>query len=251
MTTRACGWLSVRAMAVARPTMPPPTIAMSADWITAPRIPQRPDADGALACLTLELRHSRMGAVLVLLGGAATGPARAFHQAVPDDGHRALARDHVPALGGHDALDDRIARPLGELAAGPAERDGGDGLALGAVGAGPYGAIHAIERHQAPARVADGHADPDVHLPRLVDCALHDPVRLCERERHVKPPVRGRGIATMPARSDVPAPRSTRETSWPRRRDSRSRPARRRMPRARTPWPCGGRCMWQWKLSVC
>src|SRR5204863_2997045 len=101
------------------------------------------------ARLPLDLRHARPRAVLVLLGGAAADAAGAFDDAVADDGHRALADDHVPALGRGDALDDRAPGALLELAAGAPERDRGDGLPLGAIGAGPDGAIHAVEGDEA------------------------------------------------------------------------------------------------------
>src|SRR6266536_3173506 len=159
---------------VAEPVAPPPPS------MTGPArlAPNRRERSG------LELGDTRAGAILVLLGSPAAGSARALHHAIPDDRHRALAWNHVPALGGHDALDDGTARPLCELAAGSPEGDGGDGLALGAVGPGPDGAVHAIEGHQTPARIADGHADPDVELLRLVDRALHNPVRFREGESH-------------------------------------------------------------------
>ncbi len=63
-----------------------------------------------------ELRDGRFRNVLVLLGGPATDAARAVDHAVADDRHRALARDHVAALGRDDALDDGTAGPLGQLA---------------------------------------------------------------------------------------------------------------------------------------
>src|SRR5262245_65874786 len=82
---------------------------------------------------TLELRHRRLRHVLVLLRGATAHAARALDHAVSDDRHGAHARDHVAALGRDDALDDRRAGALGELAAGAAESDRRDGLALRAV----------------------------------------------------------------------------------------------------------------------
>src|SRR5882672_2713178 len=102
---------------------------------------------------SLELGHARARAVLVLLRGATSDAARAFHHAVADDGHRALAGNHVPALGRGDALDDRAPRAFGELAAGPPEGRRRDGFALRAIGAGPDRAVHAIEGHQAPAGI--------------------------------------------------------------------------------------------------
>src|SRR6266436_5374796 len=49
-SSRRRGWASVRASAVARPTMPPPTTARSALWVTAERIPSlgQLEHDGAV-----------------------------------------------------------------------------------------------------------------------------------------------------------------------------------------------------------
>src|SRR6266436_897216 len=49
-SSRRRGWASVRASAVARPTMPPPTTATSALWVTAERIPSlgQLEHDGAV-----------------------------------------------------------------------------------------------------------------------------------------------------------------------------------------------------------
>src|ERR1700730_13099761 len=138
----------------------------------------------------LELRDTRTGAVLVLLGRSAARSARAFDDAIADDWHRALARDHVPALRRHDVLDDGAAGALGKLSTGTPEGDRRDRFALGAVGAGPDRSVHPIEGDQAPARIADGRADLDVQLFGLVERPLHDPVRFRERESHVEPPVR-------------------------------------------------------------
>src|SRR4030095_6853717 len=133
----------------------------------------------------LELGDARAGAVLVLLARAAAHAARALGHALPDDRHAALARDHVAPLRRGNALDNGTARALGELAARPGEGDGGDGLALAAVHAGPDGAVHPAEDDQTAARVAHRDADPDVHFLGFVECALHDLVRLSERQRHV------------------------------------------------------------------
>src|SRR5947207_9067276 len=133
----------------------------------------------------LQFCDARARAVLVLLGGPAADAARAVHHAATDDGYGALARDHVAALGGSDALDDRAPGALLELAARTRERDGGDRLALRAVRAGPDRAVHAVEGHQASAAVAHRHADLDAHLPGFVDCALHDRVGFREGQRHV------------------------------------------------------------------
>src|SRR5437899_1954146 len=84
----------------------------------------------AAASLLLELRDSRLRHVLVLLRCPAANPARALDHAVLDDRHGAHTRDHVAALGSDDALDDRRAGALGQLAAGAPEGGRGDGLAL-------------------------------------------------------------------------------------------------------------------------
>src|SRR5262249_49507890 len=124
-------------------------------------------------------------AVLVLLSRPAPDAAGAFGDAVPDDGHGALARNHVPPFGGGDALDDRTSRPLGQLTARPREAGRGDGLALRAVDAGPDGAVHAVEGDQASASVAHGHADLDVEFARLVESGLYDAIGVGEGESHV------------------------------------------------------------------
>src|SRR5262245_40122488 len=62
---------------------------------------------------SLQLGDTRARAVLVLLGRAAADAAGAFHHAAANDGHRALARDHMSSLGRGDTLDDRTSRPLG------------------------------------------------------------------------------------------------------------------------------------------
>src|SRR4029453_19597224 len=95
---------------------------------------------------------------------AAADAAGAVHHAVADDGHGTQARDHVPAFGGGDPLDDRATGALGQLAAGAPEGDRRDGLALAAVDAGPDGVVHAVEGHQAPASVPHRHADAVFHL---------------------------------------------------------------------------------------
>src|SRR5262245_61668796 len=91
---------------------------------------------------TSKLGNAGDGAVLVLLGGPAANAAAAFRDTVPDDRHRALARDHVPTLGRHDALDDRTRGALHELAARPGEGHRRNGLALGTVDARPDRAVH-------------------------------------------------------------------------------------------------------------
>src|SRR5437667_4196658 len=149
----------------------------------------------------LQFRDARARAVLVLLCGPAADAARAVHPAAADDGYRALARNHVPTLGGGDALDDRAPRALLELAARARERDGGDGLALRAVDAPPDRVVHAVERHQASTRIAHGDADLDVHLPGLVDCALHDCVGFREGQRHEWPPVQDVSFQGLPKAS--------------------------------------------------
>src|SRR5437899_9992656 len=154
------------------------------------RRPRRTPADGPFsAACTLELRHARAGTILILLGGSPAHSTRTLHHAVADDGHRPLARDHVPSLGRGDALDDRAPRPLGQLTAGTREGHRGDRLALGAIGARPDGGIHPIECHEASAAIADRHADLDLDLSGLVHRRLHDLIGFRERERHVPSPL--------------------------------------------------------------
>ena len=90
----------------------------------------------------------------------------------------------MSALGRGDALDDRAPRALLQLAAGAPECDGRDGLALRAVRAGPDRAVHAIEGDEAPAGVAHGHADADVHLLGLRHRGVHDLVGFAEAQWH-------------------------------------------------------------------
>src|SRR5262249_36041560 len=112
-------------------------------------MPTPPGAEGSL-----ELCDSGARAVLVLLRGAASHATRAFEGAIANDRTRTLARDHVPAFGSDDPLNDRTPRTLGQLAAGPCEARGGDGLALATVDAAPDRSIHAIEGDQASAGIA-------------------------------------------------------------------------------------------------
>src|SRR4030095_15877248 len=77
--------------------------------------------------LLLQLGDGRLRHVLVLLRSAAANPARALDHAVLDDRHGAHARDHVAALGGDDALDDRGAGALGQFAACAAGGGRGEG----------------------------------------------------------------------------------------------------------------------------
>src|SRR5712671_1196300 len=59
-SSRRRGWASVRASAVASPTMPPPTTARSALWITAERIPPpSPLWGGAGGGVLGQLEHDR------------------------------------------------------------------------------------------------------------------------------------------------------------------------------------------------
>src|SRR4029450_4911067 len=136
----------------------------------------------ALRVLLAEFSHSGARAVFVLLRGAAADAAGAVDHAVADDGKGALARDHVSAFGGGDALDDRASRALGQLTAGTREGGRGDRLALRTVGAGPQRAVHAIEGDQASAGVAHRHADPDVALLGFGQRPLHDLIGFRERQ---------------------------------------------------------------------
>src|SRR5260370_439613 len=159
-----------------------------------------------------ELGRARARAVLVLLRGAAADAARAVDDAVADDRHRALAGDHVTALGGGDALDDRAAGALLQLTARPREGGRRDGFPLGAVGAGPQRAIHTVERDQASAGVAHRDADLDVQLLGAGERALHDLIGFRESQRHGwRPPV---DRCIVGAASCITARRSP----WPRRR---------------------------------
>src|SRR5437016_5880391 len=101
----------------------------------------------------LELGDARAGAILVLLRRAAADAARAVDEPTAHDRHRALVRDHVPALGRGDALDDRRTRALLQLAARSREGGRGDRLALRAVDAAPDSAVHAVEGHEPAAGV--------------------------------------------------------------------------------------------------
>src|SRR5712692_4512699 len=184
-----------------------------------PPLPRRawPYPKAGLPARVSELRDGRARNVLVLLGGPATHTARALDHAVANDGHRALARDHVPTFSRDDALDDGSARALGQLATGPREGGRGDGLALGAVDTAPDGAVHAIERHQAPAGVAHRHADLDVHLPRLGQRRLHDLVGFCERQSHGVTSIRyvlSRRPTSSITRTATSPPRFRTVTSW-------------------------------------
>src|SRR5437762_6988084 len=136
-----------------------------------------------------ELGHARARAVLALLPVATAYAARAIDDAVADDRHRALAGDHVAALGGGDALDDRAARALLQLPARPREGGRRDRLPLRAVGAGPQRAIHAVERDQASAGVAPRDADLDVLLFGAGERALYDLVGFRESQHGWRPPV--------------------------------------------------------------
>src|ERR1044071_970210 len=69
----------------------------------------------------LQLGHPGLGAVLVLLAGAAADAAGAQHLVAADDRHRTLAEDHVVALVAADADEGRVRAALGQLAGGPAK----------------------------------------------------------------------------------------------------------------------------------
>src|SRR3989440_11387376 len=142
-----------------------------------------------MAAVGSELGHARARAVLILLRGAAADAARAVDDAVADDRHRALAGDHVAALGGGDALDDRGAGALLQLTARPREGSRRDRLPLRAVGARPQRAIHAVERDQASAGVAHRDADLDVQLFGAGERALYDLVGFRESQHGWRPPV--------------------------------------------------------------
>src|SRR5690242_21834500 len=95
--SRRRGWASVRASAVARPTMPPPTIARSALWVTAERIPSPPPLRGEGTGLA-QLEHDR--AVI----------------RAQDPGQDARARDPAAQLVGHEEVVDAPAHVPGPRA---------------------------------------------------------------------------------------------------------------------------------------
>src|SRR6185295_19601506 len=101
------------------------------------------EARGPSRALAQE-RHAGLGAVFVLLRGAAADAAGAFDDAVPDDRHGALAHDHLTARGGGDAARRRLVGARRHLAAGPAERRRGDRLSLAAISRAPDRIVHAL-----------------------------------------------------------------------------------------------------------
>src|SRR5437762_675363 len=93
---------------------------------------------------------------------------------------RARLTRPAAVLLGDDAADRRAVGPGGELTARAVEGGRSDRLALGAEGAGPDGAVHAIEGDETSASVAHRHADLDVQFLRPGDGCLDDPVRISE-----------------------------------------------------------------------
>src|ERR1700758_4642052 len=85
----------------------------------------------------LKRRQAGASAVFILLRGAAADAAGALDDAILDDRYRTLAHDHVAAFGQGDTARRRLVGPFGQLAARPAERRRGNGLALAAIGARP------------------------------------------------------------------------------------------------------------------
>src|SRR5207247_4680514 len=75
-----------------------------------------------------------------------------------------------------------------QLAAGSSKGRRGDRLALAAVGAGPDGAVHAVQGHWPATSVANGYADLDVQLHGLGDRSTHDLVRFVQSECPVSSP---------------------------------------------------------------
>ena len=71
-------------------------------------------------------------AILIFLRRAAANPAGANDDPVAQDGHGALAHDHVIALRRRDAPRRGVIGPLRQFATGPAKGGRGDGLALAA-----------------------------------------------------------------------------------------------------------------------
>src|SRR5215471_18152821 len=132
----------------------------------------------------LQFRDAGSRAIFVLLRGTAADAAGAFHDAVADDRHCPLTHDHVAARRGGNAARGRLVSPLAQLAAGTAEGSGGDGLALAAVCARPYGVVHALKRDQAAAAIANRGADLDVQLPSLRQGALDDAIGFVQCQSH-------------------------------------------------------------------
>lgn len=112
----------------------------------------------------LQLGDTCPGAVFVLLRGTATDAAGALDDAVTHDRDCPLAHDHVVALRSGNAARGRLVGPLGHLAARTTKRCGRDGLPLAAIGTRPYGIVHALQRDQTAAAIADRGTDLDVEL---------------------------------------------------------------------------------------
>src|SRR5260370_920913 len=72
------------------------------------RRPQSGRLEGRKVLIQLEFRDARLGAVFVLLRGAAADAAGALDDAVADDRHRALAHDHLSAPSGGNAARPRL-----------------------------------------------------------------------------------------------------------------------------------------------
>src|SRR5438067_9580978 len=124
------------------------------------------------------------GAVLILLRSPAADPASALDDAVADNRHGALAKDHLAAGAGGNPARCRLIGARLQFAAGAAERRRGDRLALAAIGACPDRIVHALEGDEAAAGVDHRGADLDVDLLRLGDGALNDPVGFFQCDAH-------------------------------------------------------------------
>jgi len=112
----------------------------------------------------LQLRDAGAGAVFVLLTGATADAAGALNDAISDDWDCSLAHDHVAAFSRGNPARRWLIGALRHLAARTAECCRGDGLALARIGARPDRVVHALERNQPAAGIADRGADLDVQL---------------------------------------------------------------------------------------
>ena len=108
-------------------------------------------------------------------------PQAAYDLAVADDGHCALAQDHVPPFGGNDAPVDGRVGPFLEVAAGPACGGRGHGFALGAVHAGPACAVHSGKGLEPSSAVANGYVDLDAERFCLGNGAFYNTIGFSER----------------------------------------------------------------------
>src|SRR5690242_9975655 len=90
----------------------------------------------------------------------------------------------MAAFRDRDAARCRLIGPFRHLAAWAAESRRGHGLALAAIGARPDRVVHALQRDQAAAAVANGGADLDVELLGFRQGAPNDAIGLFQRQSH-------------------------------------------------------------------